>query len=74
MVQIFLEGVIFPPTTPAVGSLPAILDAMTAFVSESIQWIQSYVSAVTGNPLILLFVTASLACIGVGLLKRLMSV
>lgn len=65
---------IFPSATPAAGTLAAILQAMTSFVTESIEWIQLYVGAVTGNPLILLFVTASLACIGVGLFKRLMRI
>lgn len=55
-------------TTATVGT---ILTNVTSVVTESVNWITSFVGAITSNPLILTFVILSIAGMGVGLIRRL---
>lgn len=61
----------FLTSAPAVGSLAAIISDIGSLVSGGVSWIGSFVGAITGNPLILLFVIVSFVGLGVGLIKRL---
>lgn len=56
-------------TTPAV-TVSTVLTAVTAIVTEAINWISSYVGAIMDNPLILVFVVMSIVGLGVGLIRR----
>lgn len=44
---------------------------MTAFVTEAIKWVGSFVGAITSNPLLLVFVIVAFVGLGVGLIRRL---
>lgn len=57
--------------TPEVGTMSAILTAIGNIVTSAISWVGSFVTVVTGNPLILLFVIVAFVGLGVGLLSRL---
>lgn len=48
-----------------------IITSITSLVTASIGWINSFVGAITGQPLLLLFVITSFVGLGVGLIKRL---
>lgn len=56
---------------PAAGSLAAILEAITSFVTSAITWIGQFVTTITGNPLLLLFVIVAFVGLAVGLIGRL---
>lgn len=58
-------------TTPAVGSLAAILADVGSMVTSSVGWVGSFVGAVTSNPLLEAFVIVSFVGLGVGLINRL---
>lgn len=47
-----------------------ILSSVTSFVTEAISWITSFIGAITGNPLLLMFVIVSFVGLGVGLIRR----
>ena len=64
------EGIL-TPSTPAVGSLAAIISDIGSLVTGSVTWIGSFVGAITSNPLILMFVIVGFVGLGVGLIKRL---
>lgn len=49
-----------------------ILSAIGSIVTAAIGWVGSFVTVVTSNPLILLFVIVAFVGLGVGLLSRLM--
>lgn len=51
--------------------MAAILGNVSLLVTEAISWINSYVGAITGNPLIELFVITAFIGTGVGLIRRL---
>lgn len=51
--------------------MSAILTDVGSIVTSSITWINSFVGAITGNPLILMFVIISFVGLGVGLIGRL---
>lgn len=51
--------------------MASILSDITLVVTEAISWITSFTGAITGNPLILLFVVISFVGLGVGLIRRL---
>lgn len=53
------------------ATVSTILSNVTAVVTEAVDWIGSYVGAITSNPLILTFVILSIAGMGVGLIRRL---
>lgn len=64
------EGIL-TPSTPAVGSLAAIIQDIGSLVTGAVSWVGSFVGAITGNPLILMFVIIGFVGLGVGLIKRL---
>ena len=57
-------------TTETVA-ISTILSNVTAFVTEAIKWVGSFVGAITSNPLILVFVIVAFVGLGVGLIRRL---
>lgn len=52
-------------------AIASILSNVTAFVTEAIKWVGSFVGAITSNPLILSFVIVAFVGLGVGLIRRL---
>lgn len=52
-------------------TIATILGNVSSLVTSSVTWIGSFVGAITGNPLILMFVIVSFVGLGVGLIKRL---
>lgn len=55
-------------------AMETLLTSVTAVVTGAISWLSSVVVAITANPLLLLFVLVSLVGLGIGLLKRVISV
>lgn len=51
-----------------------VLNSVSSVVTASIGWIGEYVSVITSTPLLLLFTTIPLVGLGIGLLRRLLSV
>lgn len=51
--------------------MAAIISDVTSIVTEGVEWIGSFVGAVTANPLIEMFVIVSFVGLGVGLIRRL---
>lgn len=51
-----------------------ILAAVTSFVNAAVTWITTFVTTITGQPLLLLFVITSFVGLGVGLIKRLVHI
>lgn len=58
-------------TAPAAGTVAAILADATSVVTAASGWITTYVNAITGNPLIEMFVITTFVGLGVGLIRRL---
>lgn len=54
--------------------MAAILSDITLVVTEAIKWIGQFVTSITGNPLLLLFVVVAFVGLGVGLIKRIIRV
>lgn len=54
-------------------TMSTILGDVTTMVTSAIEWIGSYAEAITGNPLLLMFVIVSFVGLGVGLIRRLIS-
>ena len=54
-------------------TIATIAEQVTAFVTAAISWVGSFASAIVANPLILMFVIVAFVGLGVGLLRRLMS-
>lgn len=48
-----------------------ILSNVTLVVTEAIKWIGQFVSVITDNPLLLMFVVVAFVGLGVGLISRL---
>lgn len=48
-----------------------IISNVTSLVTAAIGWVNSFVGAITAQPLLLLFVITSFVGLGVGLIKRL---
>lgn len=48
-----------------------IISNVTSLVTAAIGWVNSFVGAITSQPLLLLFVITSFVGLGVGLIKRL---
>lgn len=44
---------------------------VTAIVTGAITWLTSFLTTITGNPLLLMFVLVSFVGLGVGLIRRL---
>ena len=51
-----------------------ILTAVTSLVNAAVSWITTFCTAITGQPLLLLFVITSFVGLGVGLIKRLVKI
>lgn len=56
--------------TPA-NPMADILSGISSVVSSAITWLGQFVSAITSNPLVLLFVIVAFVGLGIGLLSRL---
>lgn len=54
--------------------MSSIITDVTSLVSAASGWITSYVSVITGSPLLLMFVITSFVGLGVGLLRRLIRI
>lgn len=62
---------------PAVTGMAALLAAVTSFVTSAVDWLSSYIGAITasGNEVLLLAcVAVPLAGFGVGILRRLINI
>lgn len=59
---------IWTTTTSTVASL---VTEVGTIVTGAVGWIGDYVGAITGNPLILMFVIVAFVGLGVGLIRRL---
>lgn len=53
--------------------MDAILSSVTSFVTAASSWITSYVNVITSTPLLLMFVIVAFVGLGVGLIRRLIS-
>lgn len=51
-------------------TMTSILGDITSVVTAAIGWINSFVGAITGQPLLLLFVVVAFVGLGVGLIRR----
>lgn len=51
-------------------TMASILADISSVVTASIGWINSFVGAITSQPLLLLFVVVAFVGLGVGLIKR----
>lgn len=58
-------------TTPPASGMSAIIADVNSLVMAAIGWVGDYVDAITGNPLILMFVIVAFVGLGVGLIRRL---
>lgn len=58
-------------STPAAVTIATILADISSIVTSGVSWVGSFVGAITGNPLIELFVVVAFVGTGVGLIKRL---
>lgn len=52
-------------------TIATILTQVSSIVTSGITWVGQFVGAITGNPLILMFVLVSFVGLGIGLIKRL---
>lgn len=52
------------------NSMSDILSVVTSLVTQAITWMTSFITAITANPLLLLFVLVGFVGMGVGLIKR----
>lgn len=68
-----LKGGILTTETTAV-TMSTIMSSVGSIVSEAIKWVGQFATAITGNPLLLMFVIVGFVGLGVGLLRRLMHV
>lgn len=53
--------------------MDAILGQVTTFVTTAISWVTSFVTLITDTPLLLMFVIVAFVGLGVGLIRRLIS-
>lgn len=51
--------------------MSTILSDVTLVVTEAIKWIGQFVTVITANPLLLMFVIVAFVGLGVGLISRL---
>lgn len=54
--------------------MATILADVTALVNAAVGWVGQFVTVITGQPLLLMFVIVSFVGLGVGLIKRLIRV
>ena len=59
--------------TTTTVTIATVISSVTAFVNEAITWVGSFVTAITSNPLLLMFVIVAFVGLGVGLIRRLIS-
>lgn len=59
-------------TTTAV-TISTILGHVGEIVTSGVEWIGSFVGAITANPLILMFVIVAFVGLGIGLIRRLIN-
>lgn len=52
-------------------TLATLLGNVTSFVTSAVSWIGSFVGAITGSPLLLMFVIVAFVGLGIGLIGRL---
>ncbi len=52
-------------------TLSSLVGEVSTIVTGAVGWIGDYVGAITGNPLILMFVIIAFVGLGVGLIRRL---
>lgn len=52
-------------------TIATLLGNVTTFVTSAVSWVSSFVGAITGNSLILMFVIVAFVGLGVGLIGRL---
>lgn len=55
------------------ATMSTILTDVGSIVTQAVTWIGQYASAITSNPLIEMFVIVGFVGLGVGLIKRLIS-
>lgn len=55
-------------------TIATLLGNVTTMVTSAVSWVGSFVGAITGNPLILMFVIVAFVGLGVGLIKRLVRI
>ena len=53
--------------------MSTILSDVGSIVTAAVGWIGDYVGAITGNPLLLMFVVVAFVGLGVGLIRRIIS-
>lgn len=51
-------------------TVATIIANVTTIVTEAIKWVGQFVTVITANPLLLMFVIAGFVGLGVGLIKR----
>lgn len=51
-----------------------ILTSVTSFVTAAVGWVGTFCTAITGQPLLLMFVITAFVGMGVGLIKRLVRI
>lgn len=54
-------------------TLAEVLSACTSVVTEAISWVSAMVTCITSNPLLLIFVVVAFVGLGVGLIRRIIS-
>lgn len=62
------EGILTTAVT-----ISTLLGHVTSFVTEAIDWVGSFAELITGNPLLLMFTIVAFVGLGVGLIRRLIS-
>lgn len=67
----FLAASVPGDITPGLSGMAAIIADITSLVTAAVSWIGSYVTVITGNPLLLIFVIVAFVGLGVGLIQRL---
>lgn len=60
------------PTPPA-ATITTITDAVGSIVTAGVGWISSFIGVIMSNPLILFFVVMAAVGLGIGLIRRLIS-
>lgn len=55
------------------GTLAAILADVSSIVTSALSWATSVVTFIVSNPLIMLFIVVSLVGLGIGMVKRMIS-
>lgn len=60
-------------TEAAASTIASVLADIGTIVTEAISWMGDYMTVVTDNPLLLVFVCLPVVGLGIGLLKRMIS-